>query len=90
MKVIFKYEINELLPVSVIEAPVIEPLKVDYQNGHPFVWMVVDTALPPRKIHLYRVGTGVPIDDDVALGLYINTTVSQSEPYVWHWFWDEV
>lgn len=88
MRVIYKYELNEALPVCEVRAPIVKPLKVDFQNGKPFLWAVVDTAAAEKTIHIYRVGTGFPLHEGFIIGSHLNTTVLQSEPYVWHWFWD--
>ena len=90
MQVIFKYEITEMMEFSIVEAPILMPLKVDFQNGKPFLWAVVDLEHRPKKFKIFRVGTGHPMSPDIALDQYLNTTVMSSEPYVWHWFWKEV
>lgn len=46
--------------------------------------------LPIRRIRIGRIGTGQPIGSDISIGNYLNTTVAQSEPYVWHWFWSGI
>lgn len=87
MQAIYKYEVSERVPVSIIEAPITRPLKVDYQNGHPFLWAMVDSTKPPVRVKIFRVPTGHPFDGDVVMSTYMNTTVAQSEPFVWHWFY---
>lgn len=90
MSIIYKYKLDEMFPVNQVTARIIKPLKVDYQNGEPYLWAVVNDVCPERTINILRIGTGYPLGDDIALSQYINTTVYQSEPYVWHWFWNEV
>ena len=86
MQVIYKYELNEYMPVCEVLAPIIAPLRVDYQNGKPFLWAVVDTSQPDRLVRIHRVGTGFVLPGSVSISDHLNTTVQQSEPYVWHWF----
>lgn len=95
MQVIFKYEVTDAMMFSIIEAPIIKILKVDYQNGVPYLWAIVDTELRTNKYRIYRIGTGHPFGSDTPIGSinpnnYINTTVMSNEPYVWHWFYDKV
>ena len=89
MHTIYKYKLSEVLPFSTVEAPIVSPIWVDYQNGDPYVWAIVDPEMPVRRIRVYRIGTGHPIEGFINLGNYLNTTVAQSEPYVWHWFWGD-
>lgn len=84
---IYKYELDEMMPVNVIQARFLKPLRVDYQNGRPFLWAVVSDSMPLVSIDVLRVGTGQEVGSDVPMTHYLNTTVAQSEPYVWHWFW---
>lgn len=88
MFAIYKYELTQFA-VSQIEAPIIKCLEVDYQNGNPYLWAIVRTEedAPKKKLTIYRVGTGWPVNQSfVENAEYINTTVGESEPYVWHWF----
>ena len=84
---IYKYKLNDTLQLSTVEAPIVSPLWVDYQNGEPYVWAIIDPNTPVRRIHILQIGTGQPFGDGVCIGNYLNTTVAQSEPFVWHWFW---
>lgn len=90
MNTIYKYKLNDVLPFSTIEGPIVSPIWVDYQNVEPYVWAIVDPMLPIRRIRICRIGTGQPIGSDISIGNYLNTTVAQSEPYVWHWFWSGI
>lgn len=88
MKAIFKYPINDMLPTSKIVAPIVRPLHVDYQDGIAYLWAVVDNSIRNKSVIIARIGTGHPFDGAVIpLENYMNTTVEQSAPYVWHWFY---
>ena len=58
---IFKYE----LPIqdeAIIEMPLsAEAKSVAMQNGLPYVWAIVDPALPTEKRTFYVRGTGHPL-----------------------------
>ena len=89
MSAIYKYKLNGVFPISQVTARIIKPLWVDYQNGEPYLWAVVGDDCPERTISVLCIGTGHPIPETMPLANYLNTTVYQSEPYVWHWFWIE-
>lgn len=89
--VIYKYHV----PIDgIISAPIIKPLRVDLQAVDSggmclFLWAVVDRAKEDEKWLVQRIGTGWPLDDlepSINLDSYLNTTVSSSAPYVWHFF----
>lgn len=90
MNTVYKYKLNEIFPVSQVTARIIKPLSVDYQNGKPYLWAVVGDDCPEITISILRIGTGYPMPENLPLENYMNSTVYQSEPYVWHWFWTEV
>jgi len=92
MRRILKFKLNETLPITSIVDSIREPLRVDYQNGIPYLWAVCDDDETGKCAYeIYRIGTGQPIEDSVCLNsYYINTTVAQSAPYVWHWFYQIV
>ena len=71
-----------------LSAPIVKPLKVDYQNGQATLWAIVDTEMKPKDIFVFCIGTGHPFPSVIPHDAYLNTTVSQSDPYVWHWFCD--
>lgn len=84
---IYKYPLDEMMPDTEVAGRFVTALCVDYQNGKPYLWAVVNDEMPVIACRVFRVGTGQPIDETVSLARYLNTTVAQSEPYVWHWFW---
>lgn len=87
MNVIFKYPVSDELPVTTVKAPIIKPLKVDYQGMHSFLWAIVDLDKASEEYDVFRVGTGHMICEKIVpFDSYLNSTVAQSEPYVWHWF----
>lgn len=92
MRRILKFKLNETLPITSIADGIREPLWVDYQNGVPYLWAVCDDEEANKcACEIYRIGTGQPIDDSIYFeAYYINTTVAQSAPYVWHWFYHVV
>ena len=84
--IIYKYELNfDMTPVCDVKARIFVPLKVDFQNGIPFFWAIVSDDMPEQVIRIHKVGTGCPMD---YVPIYLNTTVLQSEPFVWHWFYE--
>ena len=91
MTKIFKFKLNETLPITSIVDRIVEPLKVDYQNGVPYLWAIYDDDASECNYEVYRIGTGQPFGEDFyECSVYINTTVTQSAPYVWHWFYQVV
>jgi len=82
---IYKYPLGESL---VVTAPIVKPLRVDFQGGEPFLWAAIDDNKPDISISVLCVGTGWTMDGEV-LDHYLNTTVQSSDPFVWHWFWKE-
>lgn len=87
MKRIFKYELTYAATENIIIAPIVKPLHVDFQDGTPCLWAVVEDGGYPEEWVVSRVGTGWNIDQmtcAVDLNTYLNTTVG--DPYVWHWF----
>lgn len=90
MQTIFKYKLNELANVNIVEAPIVKPLMVDFQSGFPHLWAIVSPDMPNKTIEVIKVGTGWIFNEDVQADRYLSTTVAQSEPYVWHWFYKEI
>lgn len=87
MNVIYKFPVSDVMPISIVHAHIVRPLKVDYQNCQPYLWAIVDTDLEPFDSAVYRIGTGHEISDHIVpFDSFLNTTVAQSEPFVWHWF----
>lgn len=86
MRAIYKYPVAECNTHNIIDAPIVKPLYVEYQNGDPYLWAVVDTEKEPIEWLVSCVGTGIPHDSNIDLDSYLNTTVESSKPFVWHWF----
>ena len=82
---IYKYPLDEERVGNIISAPIFKPLKVDYQNGIPMLWAIINEDAEPEEWRVLRIGTGWPVAG-LEFENYLNTTVAQSEPFVWHWF----
>lgn len=86
MITIYKYPIDKTF---VLEAPIIKPLHVDYQDGIPTLWAMVDTDAQNEEWFITYVGTGWNVSNVpqcINPDYYLNTTVKSSYPYVLHWF----
>lgn len=84
---IYKYPLDFRVE-QIIDAPIVRPLRIDFQNGVPHLWAIVDTEKSIEEWLVIRSGTGwnlseLPIGD---YDSYLNSTVESSAPYVWHWF----
>lgn len=90
MRTIYKYELT--MGNMCVTAHIEKLLRVDFQNGLPMLWAVVNDKLPLKTIEVLICPTGIYTreDDDIPIDNYLNTTVMSSEPYVWHAFWREV
>lgn len=72
MKTIYKYPI-EITNKQTFPMPVgSNILTVQVQNGKPFIWAMVDTAVPTEEVAIRVYGTGHPILDSSNLE-YIGT-----------------
>ena len=82
MKVIYKYPI--LHNGMTIRAPFIEPLDIQYQNGIPTLWAVVDTEREADvEVCVCILPTGLPFHENP--GTYFRT-LQDDAGYVWHFF----
>lgn len=96
MTTIHKYSIDNGLRHFHINAPIVKPLKIDYQyNDSPFLWAIVDTDKEPIEWLVTKCGTGWDFGALNACSLtveaidpnsYLNTTFESGTPFVWHWF----
>lgn len=86
MQAIYKYPLSDLKSAQTVSAPIVRPLCVDYQDGKPCLWAVVDGERSPVDVIVVRMATGKGFVSHHAVGEYMNTTVAASEPFVWHWF----
>ena len=87
IKRIYKYYIG-LGEVSVQMPKDAKPLRMDQQEGHVYLWALVDTNEPPqtwRKFVCYPTGESL---SPMAEYIYINTffTGGEDHPFVWHAF----
>jgi hypothetical protein len=85
MKTIYKYPLTDLLNLPVLP-PGAEPFCVQFQNGVPTLWALVDknpndTAEP---VHLVIVGTAEGHEFDDEHLEYVDTF--QTGAFVWHLF----
>ena len=78
---IFKYQV-QITDYFAIDMPLgAKILTVQTQNGHPFIWALVNPEKPDEERRYFRVyGTGRPFYG----GKYIGTF--QTPPFVWHLF----
>lgn len=85
MRVIWKYELQQIAMQS-IEMPLgAHILSMQVQNGVPCIWCIVDTnkKVHPRDIRI--VGTGMYLHDDFR-GVFIGTFQIPEENLVFHVF----
>ena len=84
MKKIYKYELNIAGDMTVINAPIDQLLKVDWQSGTGAVlWAIVDDEWEPATWRIMSLGTGWTIPEGV--NDYIGTA-QDDFGYVWHYF----
>jgi hypothetical protein len=87
MKVIHKYPMPVLMDqVSFLQMPEdAHVLHAGFQDNRLCFWALIDPEQPMRHHTVRVIGTGQPIDDDVALiADYVGTV--QDGPFVWHVF----
>lgn len=84
MKKIYKYKLNIAGDMTVINAPIEQMLKVDWQSGTGAVlWAIIDDEWEPATWRIMSLGTGWTIPDGV--DDYIGT-VQDDFGRVWHYF----
>ena len=84
MKKIYKYELNIAGDMTVINAPIDQLLKVDWQSGTGAVlWAIIDDEWEPTTWRIMSLGTGWTVPEDV--DDYIGTA-QDVFGYVWHYF----
>lgn len=96
MTVIYKYPIDPMPTHHFrLNAPIIKPLKIDYKDGVPCLWAIVDTNKEPETWVVTKLGTGWDFEfinhtsltlDAIDPDSYLSTTFEPGTPYVWHWF----
>lgn len=78
----FQFGVSEELYIELPRGA--EILKFGNQNGHPTLWVKLNTEEPERTSRKLRFfGTGHPIPTDLRL-IYIGS--EQFGPFVWHLF----
>ena len=84
MKKIYKYELNIAGDMTVINAPIDQLLKIDWQSGTGAVlWAIIDDEWEPTTWRIISLGTGWTVPEDV--NDYIGT-VQDDFGLVWHYF----
>lgn len=87
MKSIYRQDLK-VTEVQTVTAPDLRRiLNVSSERGRPEVWFEVDTALPPRTLTLWIVGTGNPIPAEVTNGresTYVGLFITSGGAFVWH------
>ena len=84
MKKIYKYELNIAGDMTIIDAPIDQLLKIDWQNGTGAVlWAIIDDEWEPTTWRIMSLGTGWTVPD--GMNDYIGT-VQDEFGYVWHYF----
>ena len=80
---IWKFEITRDITTEIDVPGNYKILKVDYQNGHMCIWIMVESGKPKTRITIEVHGTGFKINDCENLE-HIDTL--QQDYFVWHIF----
>lgn len=84
MKKIYKYRLPEAPGVvTTINERIIEVLSVQYQNGIPTIWVVVDPDDTSVAAEIMSFGTGWELPNGAEK--YVGS-LQDPEGYVWHYF----
>lgn len=84
MKAIYKYELPYAPGVvTTINEKIVKILKVDYQNGLPMMWAIVETDDTSVESKIMSFGTGWELPNGVEE--YVGSLQDLGE-YVWHYF----
>lgn len=89
MKHIYKYPIIHMW-VNQFEINLDKVLTIQFQNGIPCLWAVVDDENPCKTVDIIKLGTGWDIDSemfDLDEFNYITTIQEDHTGYVWHFFY---
>lgn len=86
-KQVWKYELKTELN-QIIEMPKgAEILTVQTQNGHPYLWALVDPEQPKEERHIEVFATGEPISYGMGIDRkYINSYQLRGGSFVFHVF----
>lgn len=82
---IFKYPLN-VQTVNTVSAPIVKPLRVDFQNGTANLWAIVDTDAPDKTFQVLCIGTGQQVHFNINTIDYLNSTIIAEGRLVFHWF----
>ena len=89
MYTIYKYEL-EVTDKQVFEMPYgAKPLSVDTQNGHPCMWVQVNTNTKMFKYEVVIVGTGHPLPNMMNLK-YVGTFKMYNDKLIYHVYFQPV
>lgn len=84
MRKIYKYRLPEAPGVvTTINEKIIEVLSVQYQNGIPTIWVVVDPDDTSVAAEIMSFGTGWELPNGAEK--YVGS-LQDPEGYVWHYF----
>lgn len=90
MKVIYKYDVKDVIKPKIEIFSEAQILDIQIQNGGFKLWALVDTDKPLIYRELLIIGTGVPFDpkyvDAINHGELIHFKTIQSGGLVYHFF----
>ena len=81
MRRIYKYRLAD---GKVITARIEKFLHLDYRNGIPTVWAIMNDSFPEITYQIVVQGTGGDMPNDLDESTYLGTL--QNGFYVWHYF----
>ena len=88
--VVYKYPLSDVIDVSTVYAPIVKPLKVDYQKSQFHLWALVDLDEQPKTNEIICIGTGQQIYGNLDPENFLNTTITEEGRLVLHWFVNKI
>jgi len=83
---IYKYQLD-LVPMQTIKAALVKaPLNLGWQHNRVAMWALIDDALPLEDRQIAMVGTGHPLPEGVAHGLWHYIGTVDEGAFIWHFF----